>query len=136
MKDDGYAKCWHCREDFYAERKPPVVASTALFCGYEGNLDTGKRSSFEKIDRVLMEDLQRLKSHIAEFDCFRHAWAEIAANDNPPGRKSELRSRLEIMQGQALSEIVSAARRIDAALYPQNTVDHQTSRSGESNCSK
>ena len=30
MKDDGYAKCWDCGESFYAERKPPVVASNEL----------------------------------------------------------------------------------------------------------
>ncbi len=30
MKDDGYAKCWDCGESFYAERKPPVVASDVL----------------------------------------------------------------------------------------------------------
>ena len=30
MKDYGYAKCGDCGESFYAERKPPVVASDVL----------------------------------------------------------------------------------------------------------
>ncbi len=98
----------------------PGVASPALFGGYEGDLDDMKRRTFEKIDRDLMTDLMRLKSHIAEFDSFRHAWAEIIGNNNAPGRKSELRKRLEVMQGHALSNLVSAARRIDHALYPPN----------------
>lgn len=98
-----------------------AITSTPLFCGYEGKLDFGKRASFERIDRQLMQDLEALKSHICEFDTARHIWSEIVANDNPPGRKSELRNRLELMQGESLSRIIGASRRMADALYPQNT---------------
>ena len=63
MKDDGYAKCWDCGESFYAERKPPVVASDVLL----GDLKSLQRYECTIVhekdsngDYVLWEDIQRL----------------------------------------------------------------------------
>lgn len=70
------------------------------------------RARFERIDRDLMAELGELKKAIAAFDSYRHAWAEIVANNVAPGRDSEFTERLEVMQGEALSELDAAAWRL------------------------
>lgn len=76
---------------------------------YEGMLDKGFLLNFKRIDADLMKDIERLKSCLAEFDCYRHAWAEIIGNNNPPGRDSAYCKRLEVLQGYALLNLDSAA---------------------------
>lgn len=87
--------------------------------GWKPTFESGMRECFKSIDKDLMRLIGELKQSIAEFDSYRHAWAEIVANDAPPGRKSEFRSRLETMQGEALQMLTGWAIGIYLALYPE-----------------
>lgn len=100
-------------------RQEPAPGGRGDFGGYAGPLDAGPRATFGRIDGDLMAALGRLKAAIAEFDCARHAWAEIEANDAPPGRGSELVGRLEVMQGHALGMLDGAAMGLRARIRGQ-----------------
>ena len=88
MKDDGYAKCWDCGESFYAERKPPVVASNDLL-GEESHKPSGWNPDY--VDR------HELLVHISK----RHKeWIEDAQ-----GRKTDLVRGISIGNAMALEEL-------------------------------
>lgn len=70
------------------------------------------RARFAKIDRELMREIGELKEAIAEFDAYRHTWAEMSANDVKPGRGSDLAKRMEVMQGYALMNLDACAWRL------------------------
>jgi len=90
----------------------PSVPSGALFGGYDGTFDAMHRARFAKIDRELMREIGELKEAIAEFDAYRHTWAEMSANDVKPGRGSDLAKRMEVMQGYALMNLDACAWRL------------------------
>jgi len=79
---------------------------------YRGMFDENHRRAFERIDREVMREVKELKAALAEFDAYRHIWAEIVGNNVPPGRGSEYVKRLEIMQGYALDMLDGAAWRL------------------------
>jgi hypothetical protein len=85
---------------------------SALFDGYEGTFDASDKAAFSRIDAELMRDIKELKAALTEFDASRQVWAEIVGCNVKPGRESELRKRLEVMQGKALSNIDAAAWRL------------------------
>lgn len=84
----------------------------APFEGFTGTFDDLHQRNFDRIDREMMRDLGELKQALAEFDAFRHVWAEMSANNVAPGRGSELQKRMEVMQGHALMLIDAAAWRL------------------------
>lgn len=85
---------------------------TTDFAGHKGSMDMFWRDRFDRIDRDTIKLVAELKVAVAEFDAYRHAWAEMSANDSPPGRGSPLAKQLEIMQGYALSTLDNAAWRL------------------------
>jgi hypothetical protein len=74
--------------------------------------DESEHKTFERINRDVMREIGELKKALTEFDAYRHVWAEISANNVPPGRGSPYAKRLEIMQGQALRALDGAAWRL------------------------
>ena len=93
-----------------------METESTLLSDYVGQLDTGNVSYFKKIDKDFMDRLGELKTARAEFDAYRHAWAEMAANNNPPGRDSELRKRMEVMQGWAIGNLRRVMAEIERKL--------------------
>ena len=91
------------------KRKP---ATKLLDPTFKCTLDAYDALRFAKIDRLLIENINKLKEAIAELDCYRPQWAQIISCDNPPGRGSEYQKRLEMMQGYAMQTIDSACLRL------------------------
>jgi len=79
---------------------------------WRGMFEESERRTFERIDREVMREIGELKKALAEFDSYRHVWSEIAANNVPPGRDSDFKRRLEVMQGKALRALDGAAWRL------------------------
>lgn len=105
------------------------------FGEYNGMFDAMHRDRFDKIDRELMRELGELKEAIAEFDSYRHAWAEMSANDCKPGRGSELAKRLEVMQGYALMNLDGCAWRLRLRIREEHSSPNITVRDGEDRAS-
>ena len=89
-----------------------AVISSPLLDDWHGMFDESEHKTFERINRDVMREIGELKKALAEFDAYRHVWAEISANNVPPGRGSHYAKRLEIMQGQALRALDGAAWRL------------------------
>jgi len=49
------------------------------------------REFYARIDREVIREINELRMAMAKFDSYRHAWAEIVANNATPGRSSEFR---------------------------------------------
>ena len=98
------------------EPDKPVPPCISPLAGWKGEFQDDYRRTFSKLTRQTIQDLNELKKAMAEFDTYRHVWAEISANNVPPGRGSDYHQRMEAMQGQAIREIIGAAARLDINL--------------------
>ena len=83
---------------------------------YKGVFEASEVAAYKRINREVMREISELKKALAEFDAYRHTWAEIAANNVGPGRDSDYCRLLEVMQGRALTEVDAAAWRLRAQI--------------------
>lgn len=102
----------HVRKRRQEEAELLAKMQGSPFEGYTPTSVESNHAAFKRIDRELMRCLGELKEVIAEFDSYRHAWAEIISCDVAPGRASDTRKRLEVMQGRALYNLDGAAWRL------------------------
>lgn len=96
---------------------------------WKGMFEESQLQTFQRINRDVMSEIRELKAALTEFDCYRQVWADIAANDAPPGRDSDFKKRLEIMQGKALCAVDSAAWRLRIKIRGEKPVPPKPEKS-------
>lgn len=87
---------------------------------WRGMFEESDIERFNRINSEVMAEIKELKAALTEFDAYRGVWAEIVANDQKPGRRSEFVARLKIMQGKALSNIDGSAWRLRMRIRGQD----------------
>lgn len=99
---------------------PEAVDSNALFDGFRSDVENVHLAVFRRVDRDMMKQIDRLQSRLMEFHTARRVWADISANNNAPGRGSELQTRMESFQGQALVELIGEMHNLREMISPSN----------------